>query len=59
MVTKQKIKKEIDEIPDYLLEDVLQFLNKLKKNRIPKSKLHTFKLKGQFDNMNIRDRAYE
>ena len=58
MLTKQTVKKEIDKIPDCLLEDILQFLTALKKKN-PKKKIHTFKLKGQFDKMNIRDRAYE
>lgn len=55
MITKQKIKKEIDEIPDDLLEEIYQFINSLKK----KKNLHTFKLKGQFDELNIRQAAYE
>jgi len=59
MTTKEIIKKEIDKIPDDLLEDVLKFLNTLKNKKSGERKLHTYKLKGNFDNLNIRDEAYD
>lgn len=33
MITKDKVKKEIDKIPDDLLEDVLKFIRVLKKEK--------------------------
>lgn len=59
MTTKEKVKQEIDKIPDYLLEDVLKFINTIKNEKIVNRKLHTYKLKGKFDNLNIRAEAYE
>ena len=59
MTTKEKVKREIDKIPDYLLEDVLRFISKIKIRENSKGKVHTFRLNGKFDNLNIRTKAYE
>ncbi len=59
MTTKEKIKKKIDELPDDLLEQVYQFINSMKANNSNKKRVRTFKLKGQFDKVNIRHSAYE
>jgi len=59
MITKEQVKQEIDKIPDSLLEDVLKFISNIKGKKTSKRKLHTYKLKGQFDNLNIRAKAYE
>lgn len=59
MITKEALKAEIDKLPDNLLEEVYKFINSIKTIRPRKRKLHTFKLKGQFDNINIRESAYE
>ena len=59
MITKEIVKKEIDRIPDYLLKDVLEFIGNIEKKKILRKKIHTFKLKGNFDNLNIRAKAYE
>ncbi len=62
MTTKEKINKTLDELPDALLEQVYEFINSIKSQNSKDSKkkrVRTFKLKGQFDNVNIRQSAYE
>lgn len=59
MITKEKLKAEIDRLPDNLLEEVYEFINSIKSMRPKKRKLRSYKLKGQFDNINTRERAYE
>lgn len=59
MTTKEKVKKEIDKMPNDLLEKVYKYINSLGVKEAPKKKIHTYNLKGQFDNVNIRERAYE
>mgnify|MGYP005662467149 CR=1 FL=1 len=59
MITKETLKAEIDKLPDNLLEEVYKFINSIRTLRSEKRKLHTFKLKGQFDDINIRESAYE
>jgi len=59
MVTKERIKREIDRMPNDLLEKVYKYINSIKTKKTNKKKLHTYKLKGQFDNINIREKAYE
>ncbi len=46
-------------MPNDLLEQVLKFINSIKPKRSEKKRIHTFKLKGAFDNLNIRKKAYE
>ena len=59
MVTKERIKREIDRIPNHLLEKVYKYISGLKSSKNSKKKFHTYKLKGQFDNINAREKAYE
>ena len=59
MITKEIIKKEIDGLPDNLLNQVHQFINSMKPKDINRKNIHSFKLKGMFDNVNIRQKAYE
>ena len=59
MTTKEKVLKEIDKMPDDSLEKVYKYINSLKTKTSDKKKLHTFNLKGQLDNVNIREKAYE
>jgi hypothetical protein len=46
-------------MPNDLLEKVYKYINGLKSPKITKKKFHTYKLKGQFDNINVREKAYE
>ena len=59
MVTKERIKREIDRMPNDLLEKVYKYIIGLKSPKTTKKKFHTYNLKGQFDNINVRERAYE
>ena len=59
MVTKEKLKKEIDELPQDLLKQVYQFIHSMKGKTVKKNRIRSFKLKGQFDDINIREKAYE
>jgi DNA replication initiation complex subunit (GINS family) len=59
MLTKERIKREIDRMPDELLEKVYKYIHSLAPKKNTKKKLHTYKLKGQFDHINARERAYE
>lgn len=59
MITKEKIKREIDRMPNDLLEKVDQYISELTAKGKTKRKFKTFKLKGQFDNINVREKAYE
>jgi len=59
MTTKAKIKKEIERMPDKLLEKVYRYINNLKTNPDTPKPISTFKLKGKFDKVNVREKAYE
>ncbi|MBI9039221.1 MAG: hypothetical protein JEY97_13890 [Bacteroidales bacterium] len=59
MVTKEKIKKEIDNLSEEFLEDILKYLKNLKNSQKTKKNIRRVHLKGQFDNINIRQKAYE
>ncbi len=59
MITKEEVKHEIDNVPEYLLEDILKYISNIQKKAKVKRKIHTYKLKGQFDNLDIRAKAYE
>lgn len=58
MTTKEKLKEEIDRLPSNQLDDVFQFIYSIKTKKIKTRKLHSFKLKGQFDKLDIRKEAY-
>jgi ABC-type phosphate/phosphonate transport system substrate-binding protein len=59
MTTRDKLKKEIDKLPDDLVNKVYQFINNLRPQDKKPVKLQTYKLKGQLDDVNVREKAYE
>lgn len=59
MKIKEKIKKEIDQMPDELLYEVQKYLMTINKRNKLKQKIRKLHLKGQYDNINIRQKAYE
>ncbi len=59
MTIKENIEKEIDLLPDELLDQVQNYLDNIKVTRIKRKKIHTLHLKGQYDNINLRQKAYE
>jgi len=59
MTIKDKVKKEIDKMPEDTLKQVHIFIKSIKFKKTKKKEIHTFKLNGKFDNLNIREKAYE
>jgi len=59
MISREKLKKEIDKIPDELLEQIERFIQTIKYKQRKKKTLHTFHLHGKYDDINIREEAYE
>ena len=59
MKIKERIKKEIDQMPDELLYQVQKYLDSIRESHPRKGKIKSIHLKGQYDNVNIRQKAYE
>ncbi len=59
MKIKEKIKKEIDQMPDELLYEVEKYLKTVNKRNVEKRKIRKLHLRGQYDDINIRQKAYE
>lgn len=59
MITKEKVKKEIDRLSEVELEKVYLYLSSLSKDKKPKPNIRSLKLNGKLDTKNIRSIAYE
>jgi hypothetical protein len=59
MITKEKVKKEIESLSEVELEKVYLYLSSLPKEQGEKSRISALKLHGKLDNKNIRSIAYE
>ena len=59
MELKEKIKHEIDSIPEEDLHQLERYLEIIKSGKINKKQIKTLHLKGKFDNLHIRRLAYE
>lgn len=59
MELKEKIKKEIDSLPEEYLLQLERYLEIMKSGPQKKKRIKTLHLKGKFDNLNIRKLAYE
>jgi len=60
MELREKIKKEIDNMPEELLYCLQRYLEDIvKKDDQRKRQIKTIHLKGQYDNLNVRKIAYE
>ncbi|WP_027371185.1 hypothetical protein [Desulfovermiculus halophilus] len=59
MTTKERVKQEIDQMPEELVENVFNFIEYSIKKQTDKKQLHTYKLNGAFDKIDIREKAYE
>lgn len=59
MITKEKVKKEIDRLSEVELEKVYLYLSSLTKEKKKKSTIRSLELKGKLDTKNIRSIAYE
>jgi len=59
MTTKERILIEIESLPQEILKDVLKYIKTLKKRPEQTKKMPSFRLKGQFDDTDLRKSAYE
>lgn len=59
MITKDKVKKEIDRLSDVEVEKVYLYLSSLTKEKKKKSSIRSLKLDGKLDEKNLRSIAYE
>ncbi|GAB6163536.1 hypothetical protein JCM12298_26960 [Desulfothermus naphthae] len=59
MELKEKIKKEIDSIPEEYLFQLEKYVKILKNNIQKEKRIKTLHLQGKFDKVNIRKMAYE
>ena len=59
MITKARIKRKIDRLPDEFLDKVYNYIDTITSSKKRAKKIHTYKLKGQFDDINIREKAYD
>ena len=59
MELREKIKKEIDLLPEEHLHQIEEYLKLIKRNKQHKKSIKTLHLKGKFDNLNLRKLAYE
>jgi hypothetical protein len=60
MITKEELKKEVDKLPDNLLDEVYRLLKNLSSNQAPSSKEWIVRnFNGKLDKMDIRSIAYK
>ena len=59
MITKEKVKQEIDRLSDQEVENVYWYLTSLKKVKKAKPNIRSLKLKGKLDYQDLRSLAYE
>lgn len=59
MTTKEKIKQEIDQLPENQLDRLYYYLNTLKKGQKARPIIRSLKLKGKLDHKHIRSVAHE
>ena len=58
-VTRDEMKREIDQLPDDVLDRLYRYIQALKLQKLEKRTLPAHDLKGRFDNVDIRERAYK
>ena len=59
MITKEKVKKEIDRLSDTELEKVYLYLSSLRRTKKSRPDIRSLKLKGKLDDEDLRNLAYE
>ncbi|MCB0328431.1 MAG: hypothetical protein KDD70_02175 [Bdellovibrionales bacterium] len=58
-VTKEDIKREVDTLPETVLNRLYKFISTLKGRKSKREPLPTYDFKGRFDQVDIRSKAYE
>jgi siroheme synthase (precorrin-2 oxidase/ferrochelatase) len=58
MTVKERIMNEIESLPDELLEQIRRYIEAVKTETTGR-RHRTMRLKGQFDNLDMRKAAYE
>jgi hypothetical protein len=59
MITREKVKKEIDQLSEVELEKVYLYLSTLTKDKKKKPNIRSLRLNGKLDTKNIRSIASE
>ncbi len=59
MQLKEKIKKDIDSLPEEYLPHIERYIRTIKSKKSKRKQIKTLNLDGKFDDMNIRKVAYE
>jgi hypothetical protein len=59
MISKEEVKKEIDQLSEVELEKVYLYLSSLNREKKSKLNIRSLKLNGKLDSKNIRSIAYE
>ena len=59
MTTKERIRREIETLPDEVIHQLERYIHSLKKEKPTEKRLRSFKLQGQFDTISIREAAHE
>ena len=59
MTLKEKMKKEIDHLPDRILIQLQRYLKNLRINQKVAKDIPKLHLRGQYDDLDIRHQAYE
>lgn len=59
MPTKKAIKEEIDKMPEDLVNSVYQYIKDKEREKQKNRKIKTYRLNGKYDDINIREKAYE
>lgn len=59
MVSKEEIKKEVDKLPENLLEEVYALLKQITRQKKKQQHLTIRDFKGALDHTSIRKTAYE
>ena len=59
MELKERLKREIDFVPEEFLPQLEEFVRLLKVKHGKKRRIKTISLGGKFDNVNVRELVYE
>jgi hypothetical protein len=58
MTKRETLKKEIDKLPEHVIEEMYKLAHTTPQKKV-KKRIKTLKLNGQYDDLHLRDIAYE